>query len=257
MTDEHGKNTPKNDVLHGIAATDIADWNGPKLPYIERHVRQAIKANVKPSGPNGLLRDLQLLWAVVRAVTLEGNGHGAFSLVKGGNFRWNTGFSSVDGQRSLTLTWTVDGDGTLRNARKGWSYSPPQPLACLRPIPIDADIHLTPHGLDQSMRRGFRHMSRDAVAMNLKNLFAQRQASSEPVMRAFYVDKNYNVYPQFFLADGQGSVAVLRLSPDGNLYHSTTLSAAMAGAQVALTNSSVSATRPWHNDGSGAPGVIA
>ena len=49
-------------------------------------------------------------------------------------------------------------------------------------------------------------MSRDAVAMNLKNLFAQRQASSEPVMRAFYVDKNYNVYPQFFLADGQGSV---------------------------------------------------
>ena len=55
MTDEHGKNTPKNDVLHGIAATHIADWNGPKLPYIERHVRQAIKANVKPSGPNGLL----------------------------------------------------------------------------------------------------------------------------------------------------------------------------------------------------------
>jgi len=89
------------------------------------------------------------------------------------------------------------------------------------------------------------------------NLFAARQASSEPVQTSYYVDKNYDVFLQFFLPDGQGSVAVLRLSPDGNLYHATTLSASMAGAQVSLTNSSVSTTRHWHNDGSGAPGVIA
>ena len=123
MTDEHGKNTPKNDVLHGIAATHIADWNGPKLPYIERHVRQAIKANVKPSGPNGLLRAYSCFGPCRALLTLEGNGNEVFT-VKGGNFRWNT--SLVRGwDAMLTLTWTVDEDGTLpKHARGGPTRRP-------------------------------------------------------------------------------------------------------------------------------------
>lgn len=258
MKDKEPKNSPKNDRLHGIAATDIAARHGSKVPYIDRCVRRDIHATVKPTGPkHGPCRDLEILWPIACHVTRQGKGYGAFSLLKGGEFRWNTGLSSMDGQRSLTLVWTVGEDSTLCNARKGWSDTAPQPFARLRPIPFGAEIHLTPHGLDQSMRRGFRHMSRDAVATNLMNLFATRQASREPVQTAFYVNKNYDVFLQFFLPDGQGSVAVLRLSPDGNLYHSTTLSASMAGAQVALTNSSVGATRRWHNDGGGAPGVIA
>lgn len=257
MQDKEPKNMPKNDLLRIIAANDIADRHGPKVPHIDRRTQRAIHATVKPNGPNGPFRALQLLWPIACHVTRQGKDYGAFSLLKGGEFRWNTGLPSMDGQRSLTLVWAVGEGGTLRNAREGWSHTAPQPFARLRPIPFGAEIHLTPHGLDQSMRRGFCHMSRDAVGTNLMNLFATRQATREPVQVAYYVDKNYNVYHQFFLPDGQGSVAVLRQSPDGNLYHSTTLSASMAGVQVSLTNSSVSTTRHWHNDGSGAPGVIA
>lgn len=258
MTHPNNNKKPDFDELRSTAATDIAARHGAKLPYIERRVRRAIHATVKPTGPkHGPCRDLELLWPIACFVTRDGKGYGAFSLTKGGEFRWNTGLPSLDGQRSLTLVWDVDEDGTIFNARKGWSDTAPKPFARLRPIPFGAEIRLTPHGLDQSMRRGLCHMSRDAVGTNLLNLFAARQASCEPVQTSYYVDKNYDVFLQFFLPDGQGSVAVLRLSPDGNLYHATTLSASMAGAQVSLTNSSVSTTRHWHNDGSGAPGVIA
>jgi hypothetical protein len=254
MKDEDPKSKPENN----FPATAIAARHGAMLPPLNRQVRRAIDATVKPNGPNGPFRALELLWPIARYVTTRnGKSYGAFSRLKGGGFQWNTGLASLDGQRSLTITWAVDGDGTLHSARKGWSDTAPQPFARLRPIPFGAEIHLTPHGLDQSMQRGFRHMSRDAVAMNLKNLFVARQASREPVQTAYYIDKNYNVYHQFFLADGQGSVAILRQTPDGNLYHSTTLSPSMAGVQVSLTNSSVSTTHRWHNDGSGAPGVVA
>jgi hypothetical protein len=259
MTDKDTKNKPDKNGLHGIAANDIAARHGPKLPYIGRRVRRAIDASVKPTGPkNDPCRDLELLWAIARCITTrEGKDYGAFALLKTGGLRWNTGLASLDGHRSLTLTWAVAEDGAFCNALKGWSDTAPLPFACLRAIPFGAEIHLTAHGLDHSMRRGYRHMSRDAVATNLKNLFAAHQASSEPIMQSFFVNKNLDVYPQFFLADGQGSVAVLRASPDNDLYHATTITPSMAGTQVSLVNSAVGGTRRWHNDGSGAPGVIA
>ena len=174
MKDKDPKNKPKNDVLRGIAATDIAEQHGAKLPPLNRQVKRAIDSTVKPNGPNGPFRALELLWPIARHVSKStGKDHGAFSVLNDGRFRWNTGLASLDGQRSLTLDWAVDEDGNFRNAREGWSYTAPEHFARPRPIPIDAAIHLTPHGLAQSMQRGFRHMSRDAVAMNLKNLSEQ------------------------------------------------------------------------------------
>ena len=252
-------NDTKKESQSGIAGNDIAARQGERLPYIGLRVRRAIDASVKPLNPkNAPCRSLQLLWPIAQYVTRGGEDCGAFLLLNDGRFRWNTGLASLDGHRSLTLTWDVAEDGTFSNAQNTWTNTAPPPFARLRPIPRGAKIHITPHGLDQSMRRGFSHMTRDSVATNLMNLFTTRQASCVPIQTSYYIDKNYEVFLQFFLPDGQGSVAILRQSPDGNLFHSTTLSASMAGAQVSLTNSSVSTMRRWNNDdGSGAPGVIA
>ena len=260
MTDKDPKNKPENDVLHGIAATDIAHRHGPELPYIDHQVRRAVQTSVAPNGRNGPLQALKLLWPIaLRYVTTrEAKGNEVFS-VSDGELTWLTSLVSRDRVRCLTLTWTVEEDGTLSQARMGWSNTPPKPFVHRRYLPVSVSIQITQHGLDQSMARGQGHLPRDVVATNLLNRFHDHQSNLKPVQTSYYVDEHQKVFFQYLIPDGQGSVCALRLSQDGMvLYHATTLSGEMAEAQVTLTNSTIaSATRHWHNDGSGAPGVIA
>ena len=117
-------------MLHGIAATDIAHRHGPKLPYIDYQVRRALQTSVAPNGRNGPLRALELLWPIaLRYVTTrEAKGNEVFS-VSDGELTWLTSLVSRDRMRCLTLTWTVEEDGTLSQARMGWSTAKPMSTA--------------------------------------------------------------------------------------------------------------------------------
>ena len=227
------------DELRSIAATDIAHRHGPKLPYIDYQVRRAMQGDsVAAERPEtGLLQSPPVAVAIACALAATARGQRPRSVfIRRGRGRFDDGspqarFVLRPGSGRLTLTWTVDDDGTAHPKPAGAeSNTPPQPFVHrLRyrfpSMRFDIQIaHLTDS--DQSpCARGQRHLpQRRGGPCNLQNrLRPTRQASlraGASVALTSTKHQQVSTPSTSSLTDNQEALLSLRLSPDGKvLYH--------------------------------------